>query len=84
MIGLDASYAPLVSAKEGTNIQDILERICEHIPAPDGDTEAPLKALIFDSYYDNYKGVILFVRVKDGCVKWAIPSKRSAATRCST
>lgn len=69
VIGLDASYAPLVSAKEGTNIQDILERICEHIPAPDGDTEAPLKALIFDSYYDNYKGVILFVRVKDGCVK---------------
>lgn len=66
VIGLDASYAPLVSAKEGTNIQDILERICEHIPAPDGDTEAPLKALIFDSYYDNYKGVILFVRVKDG------------------
>ena len=69
VIGLDASYAPCVSAKEGTNIKDILEKIVEYIPAPDGDTEAPLKALIFDSYYDNYKGVILFVRVKDGEVK---------------
>ena len=69
VIGLDASGAPCVSAKEGTNIRDILEAIVAHIPPPDGDTEAPLKALIFDSYYDNYKGVILFVRVKDGCVK---------------
>lgn len=69
VIGLDASYAPCVSAKEGTNIKDILEKIVEYIPAPDGDTEAPLKALIFDSYYDNYKGVILFVRVKDGEAK---------------
>lgn len=69
VIGLDASYAPCVSAKEGTNIRDILERIVERIPSPKGDTDAPLKALIFDSYYDNYKGVILFVRVKDGDVK---------------
>ena len=69
VIGLDASDAPCVSAKEGTNIRDILESIVKRIPAPDGDTEAPLKALIFDSYYDNYKGVILFVRVKDGSVK---------------
>ena len=69
VIGLDASYAPCVSAKEGTNIRDILERIVAYVPAPSGDTDAPLKALIFDSYYDNYKGVILFVRVKDGCVK---------------
>lgn len=69
VIGLDASYAPCVSAKEGTNIKDILEKIVQYIPAPDGDTEAPLKALIFDSYYDNYKGVILFVRLKDGQVK---------------
>lgn len=69
VIGLDASYAPCVSAKEGTNIKDILEAICKHIPPPDGDTDAPLKALIFDSFYDNYKGVILFVRVKDGSVK---------------
>lgn len=69
VIGLDASYAPCVSAKEGTNIKDILEAIVTHIPPPDGDTEAPLKALIFDSFYDNYKGVILFVRLKDGSVK---------------
>ena len=69
VIGLDASYAPLVSAKEGTNIKEILEDIVKYFPAPDGDCDAPLKALIFDSYYDNYKGVILFVRVKDGSVK---------------
>lgn len=69
VIGLDASYAPCVSAKEGTNIKDILEKIVRYVPAPDGDTDAPLKALIFDSYYDNYKGVILFVRLKDGQVK---------------
>ena len=69
VIGLDASDAPCVSAKEGTNICDILEKIVTQIPPPDGDTEEPLKALIFDSYYDNYKGVILFVRVKDGSVK---------------
>ena len=69
VIGLEASDAPCVSAKEGTNIRDILESIVKRIPAPDGDTDAPLKALIFDSYYDNYKGVILFVRVKDGSVR---------------
>ncbi len=68
VIGLDASYAPLVSAKEGINIQEILEDIVAYFPAPDGDLDAPLKALIFDSYYDNYKGVILFVRIKDGQV----------------
>ncbi len=66
VIGLDASHAPLVSAKEGTNIREILEDIVKYFPAPDGDEDAPLKALIFDSYYDNYKGVILFVRIKDG------------------
>ncbi len=69
VIGLDASEAPCVSAKEGTNIGQVLEQIVKKIPAPKGDTDAPLKALIFDSYYDNYKGVILFVRVKDGSVK---------------
>lgn len=69
VIGLDASEAPCVSAKEGTNIRDILEAVVKLVPPPDGDTEAPLTALIFDSYYDNYKGVILFVRVKDGSVK---------------
>ncbi len=69
VIGLDASDIPCVSAKEGTNIEDLLEAIKEYFPAPDGDTEQPLKALIFDSYYDNYKGVILFVRIMDGGVK---------------
>ena len=69
VIGLDASGIPCVSAKEGTNIEDLLEAITQYFPAPDGDTEKPLKALIFDSYYDNYKGVILFVRINDGTVK---------------
>lgn len=69
VIGLDASNAPLVSAKEGIGIDDVLEAIVTAFPAPDGDENAPLKALIFDSYYDNYKGVILFVRIKDGTVK---------------
>ena len=69
VIGLDASDIPCVSAKEGTNIEDLLEAITKYFPAPNGDSEKPLKALIFDSYYDNYKGVILFVRIKDGEVK---------------
>ncbi len=69
VIGLDASYAPLVSAKEGVGIGDVLESVVKYFPAPSGDETAPLKALIFDSYYDNYKGVILFVRIKDGSVR---------------
>ncbi|MBQ8375013.1 MAG: translation elongation factor 4 [Clostridia bacterium] len=69
VIGLDAEGVPCVSAKEGTNIEDLLEAVAAYFPPPDGDTEAPLKALIFDSYYDNYKGVILFVRLKDGSIK---------------
>ncbi|MDE7379616.1 MAG: translation elongation factor 4, partial [Clostridia bacterium] len=69
VIGLDASYAPLVSAKDGTNIKEVLEDAVKYFPPPDGDEDAPLKALIFDSYYDNYKGVILFVRLKYGTVK---------------
>ena len=69
VVGLDASYAPCVSAKEGTNIDELLEAIVKYFPAPDGDTDKPLKALIFDSYYDNYKGVILFIRLMDGRVK---------------
>ena len=68
VIGLDASYAPLVSAKEGLGIEDVLESVVKYFPAPEGNDNAPLKALIFDSYYDNYKGVILFVRIKDGTV----------------
>ncbi len=69
VIGLDGTNAPKISAKIGLNIEDVLEKIVEEIPAPEGDDEAPLKALIFDSYYDNFKGVILFVRIVDGTVK---------------
>ena len=69
VIGLDASYAPCVSAKTGLNIQDVLEAIVQHIPAPEGDEEAPLQALIFDAFYDNYKGAICFVRVMQGRLK---------------
>ena len=69
IIGIDASYAPMVSAKSGLNIEQVLEAIVEYIPAPKGDAEAPLQALIFDSYYDSYKGVIVYIRVKEGTVK---------------
>ena len=69
IIGLDASEAPLISAKSGLNIEDVLEAIVEKVPAPKGDTEAPLKALIFDSYYDAYKGVVAYVRVFEGTVR---------------
>ncbi len=69
VIGLDTTDCPCVSAKEGTNIQDILEAVVKYVPSPKGDTAQPLRALIFDSYYDNYKGVILFVRIKEGEVK---------------
>ncbi len=69
VIGLDGTNAPKISAKTGVNIEEVLERIVTDIPAPKGDDNAPLKALIFDSYYDNFKGVILFVRIVDGVVK---------------
>ena len=69
IIGLDASEAPLISAKSGLNIEDVLEAIVHNVPAPTGDKEAPLKALIFDSYYDAYKGVVAYVRVFEGSVK---------------
>ncbi len=69
VIGIDAEEAPTISAKTGLNIGDVLECIVKTIPSPDGDEEAPLKALIFDSYYDSYKGVVCIVRVMDGRVK---------------
>ncbi len=69
VIGIEAQDAPQISAKNGTNIEAVLEAIVEKIPAPDGDPDAPLKALIFDSVYDSYKGVIIFCRVKDGRVR---------------
>ncbi|OAT74859.1 elongation factor 4 [Parageobacillus thermoglucosidasius] len=69
VIGLDASEAVLASAKVGIGIEEILEKIVEKIPAPSGDPDAPLKALIFDSLYDSYRGVVAYIRVVDGTVK---------------
>ncbi|MDO4860788.1 MAG: translation elongation factor 4 [Bacillota bacterium] len=69
IIGIEASDAPLVSAKEGIGIDELLEAIVEKIPAPEGDAGGKLKALIFDSYYDNYKGVVIYARLFDGKVK---------------
>lgn len=69
VIGIEAHSAPLISAKDGTNVEQVLEQIVERLPCPSGDENAPLKALIFDSLYDNYKGAICNVRIKDGTVK---------------
>ena len=69
VIGIDASQAPAISAKNGINIEAVLEAIVRDIPAPTGDREAPLSALIFDSYYDSYRGVIVYIRVKSGTLQ---------------
>ena len=69
VIGIPALDAPRISAKVGIGIEDVLERIVTDIPCPQGDDEAPLQALIFDSYYDSYKGVIVYIRIKEGTVK---------------
>ena len=73
VIGIDAEDAPLISAKTGQNVHEVLEQIVKKIPAPSGDAQAPLKALIFDSKYDSYKGVIVFCRIMEGTVKKGTP-----------
>ena len=69
VLGLDCSAAPRISAKNGIGIDEVLDAIVDYLPAPSGEEQAPLRALIFDSYYDNYKGAISFVRIKEGSVK---------------
>ncbi len=69
IIGIPAMDAPCISAKTGLNVDEVLERIVTDIPAPSGDSEAPLQALIFDSVYDNYKGALSYVRIKNGCIQ---------------
>ena len=69
LIGIPAMDAPCISAKTGLNVDEVLERIVTDIPAPQGDANAPLQALIFDSYYDNYKGALSFVRIKNGTIR---------------
>ncbi|MBU5591037.1 translation elongation factor 4 [Clostridium sp. MSJ-4] len=81
VIGIEASDAPLISAKSGLNIEDVLEAVVEKIPAPTGDEDAPLKALIFDSYYDSYKGVVCYIRVMEGTVKVGTEIKLMATNK---
>ena len=81
ILGIDASDAPRISAKSGLNIDDVLEQVVHKIPAPKGDENAPLKALIFDSFYDNFKGVICFVRIVDGTVKVGTRIKTFASNK---
>lgn len=69
VIGLDCSEAPEISAKNGINIEEVLEQIVKHVPAPKGSEDEPLRALIFDSFYDSYKGVIVHIRIKEGAVR---------------
>ena len=78
VIGIEAHDAPRISAKTGQNVEEVLEQIVTKIPAPGGDSEAPLKALIFDSLYDSYRGVIVFCRVKQGTVKKGDPIRMMA------
>ncbi len=79
IIGIPALDAPRISAKQGIGIDEVLERVVAGIPAPQGDPDAPLQALIFDSFYDSYKGVIVYVRVKEGCIKTGMKIKMMAS-----
>ncbi|CDI50218.1 translation elongation factor 4 [Clostridium tetani] len=81
IIGIDASDAPLISAKTGLNIKDVLEAVIEKVPYPKGEEEESLKALIFDSYYDAYKGVVCYIRVKEGTIKPGTEIKLMATGR---
>jgi GTP-binding protein LepA len=78
IIGIEAQDAPMISAKDGINIEQVLEEIVKKVPAPQGDTKAPLKALIFDSYYDSYKGVTCYIRVFEGRVSAGMNVKMMA------
>lgn len=78
VIGIEAHDAPLISAKNGIGIEEVLEQVVAKIPAPTGDPNAPLQALIFDSVYDSYKGVIVFIRVKEGTVRKGTPIRMMA------
>jgi GTP-binding protein LepA len=78
VIGIEAADAPRISAKTGLNVGEVLERIVKELPAPSGDPDAPLQALIFDSLYDSYKGVIVFCRIKNGTIRRGMPVKMMA------
>ena len=81
IIGLDAEDAPMVSAKSGLNIEQVLESLVSRMPSPEGDENGPLRALIFDSYYDSYKGVVCYVRLKEGTVKVGTKIKLMASEK---
>ena len=78
VIGIDAEDAPQISAKSGLNVEQVLKQIVEKIPSPEGDKNAPLQGLIFDSMYDAYKGVIIFTRIKEGTIKVGTKMKMMA------
>ena len=80
VIGIEAEDAPQISAKTGLNVEQVLEQIVEKIPAPVGDSKAPLQALIFDSLYDSYKGVIVFCRIKEGTCRYVKAFSRSGSS----